>query len=189
MKIIYMKDVKSALENSNTICGSYNKKGKIRFYRTGRGKAGNSALDDFFVPIIGGVLSFSGAIYIILNILNRVKKDISIDENDYYLRYGTNISEDTYVLILAIIFVAIGIYLMIPQVKIDFKKNILKINREIIEFNDVQSIAFYERRNKLFMDIVGKHCKTATLEVNEIGFALRMVMILKNEFGDKVRIR
>ena len=189
MEIIYMKDIKSALENSNTICGSYNKKGKIRFYRTGRGKAGNGTLNDFFVPIIGGVLSFSGAIYIILNILNRVKKDININENDYYLRYGTNTSEDTYVLILAIIFIVAGIYMMIPQVKIDFKKNILKINRETIEFDDVQNIVFYERGNKLFMDIVGRRWKNVTLEVNEIGFAMRMIMILKNEFGDKVRIR
>ena len=189
MDIIYMKDIKFALENSRTIYGSYNKKGKIRFYRTGRGKAGNSALNDFFVPIIGGLLSFSGIIYIILNILNRVKKDINIDENDYYLRYGTNISEDTYGLILAIIFVTIGIYLMIPQVKIDFKKNILKVNGKTIKFNDIENIIFYERGYTLFMDISSTDCKITTLKVNEIGFAMRMIMILKNEFGDKVRTR
>lgn len=189
MEIIYMKDVKSALENSSTVCGSYNKKGKIRFYRTGRGKAGNSALNDFFVPIIGGILSFSGAIYIILNILNRIKKDINLDENDYYLRYGTNISENIYILILAIIFVAIGIYLMIPRVKIDFKKNILKVNEKIIKFNDIENIIFYERGYTLFMDISSTGWKITTLKVNEIGFAIRMIMILKNEFGDKVRTR
>ena len=189
MDIIYMKDVKSALENSSTIYGSYNKKSKIRFYRTGRGKAGNSALNDFFVPIIGGLLSFSGAIYIILNILNKIKKDINIDENDYYLRYGTNINKDTYALILAIIFVVAGIYLMIPLVKIDFKKNILKVNWKTIKFNDIENIIFYERGNTLFMDISSTGWKITTLRVNEIAFAIRMIMILKNEFGDKVRMR
>lgn len=39
------------------------------------------------------------------------------------------------------------------------------------------------------MDISSISWKITTLKVNEIGFAMRMIMILKNEFGDKVRIR